>query len=166
MDPGNPDVMNEKPRDPKENFFANGGGLHIIIGGILIGALTISAFWFGYYEHGHSPFDNAVPVSTLEYARTMAFMVLIFSQLFYSLTLRSRTKSIFQTGIFSNKYLTASIILGVFLQLFVIFVPFMRSAFGLQMLDWRGWIIAFLLGLVPLILNEFLKLFLRAFQKT
>ena len=164
MDPGNPDVMKEKPRDPKENFFANGGGLHIIFGGILIGILTISAFWFGYYEHGYSPFDSSVPVSTLEYARTMAFMVPVLSQLFYSLTLRSKTKSVFQTGIFSNKYLAASIIMGVFLQLLVIFVPFMQSAFGLQMLDCRGWILAFLFGLVPLILNEFLKLFLRIFH--
>ncbi|MEI8225541.1 MAG: cation-translocating P-type ATPase [Bacteroidota bacterium] len=165
MDPGNPDVMKEKPRDSKESFFAGGAGLHVILGGILIGALTILAFWFGYYEHGYSPFDDSVPANTVEYARTMAFMVLVISQLFYSLAVRSSLKSIFQIGVFSNKYLTASIVLGVLLQLIVIGIPAMQRAFNLQMLDLRGWIIAIFLGLVPLLLNEFLKIFFRAFHK-
>jgi len=165
MDPGNPDVMNEKPRNSKESFFAGGAGLHVIFGGILIGALTILAFWFGYYEHGYSPFDDSVPPKTVEYARTMAFLVLVISQLFYSLALRSNIKSIFQIGLFSNKYLTASIILGVLLQLIVIGIPVMQRAFNLQMLDMRGWIIAIFLGLVPLLLNEIVKIYIRAHKK-
>ncbi|MFA5329764.1 MAG: cation-translocating P-type ATPase, partial [Prolixibacteraceae bacterium] len=61
MDPGNPDVMKEKPRDPKENFFAHGAGLRAILGGLLIGIITLLAFWYGYYEQGYSPLDQAVP---------------------------------------------------------------------------------------------------------
>ena len=162
MDPGNSDVMKEKPRDAKESFFAGGAGLHLILGGALIGALTIFAFWFGYYEHGYSPFDHSAPVSTVEYARTMAFMVLVMCQLFFSLAVRNSSKSIFQIGIFSNKYLVGAIVLGVILQLFVITVPFMQRAFHLQMLDLEGWLIAISLGLVPLLVNEIVKLFIRA----
>lgn len=162
MDPGNPDVMKEKPRNSKESFFNGGVALHIIFGGILIGVLTILAFWYGYYEHGYSPFDKSVPVDTLEYARTMAFMVLVSSQLFYSLAARHSSKSIFSIGVFSNKYLTGAIILGVALQMLVIEIPFMQRAFHLQMLDFRGWLLAVSLGLVPLLLNEFIKIFIRA----
>jgi len=162
MDPGNPDVMKDKPRDSKESFFAGGAAFHLILGGILIGVLTIFAFWFGYYEHGFSPFDDSVPSDTVEYARTMAFMVLVISQLFYALALRSSVKSIFMVGIFSNKYLTASIILGVVLQLIVIGIPVMQRAFNLQMLDLKGWLMAFSLGLVPLIVNEFTKIVIRS----
>ena len=162
MDPGNPDVMNEKPRDSKESFFAGGAGFHIVLGGLLIGGLTMLAFWFGYYEHGYSPFDSSVPVSTVEYARTMAFMVLVMCQLFFSLAVRNSSKSIFQIGIFSNKYLVGAIVLGVLLQLFVITVPFMRNAFHLQMLDLGGWVIAISLGLIPLVINEIVKIFIRA----
>jgi len=82
MDPGNPDVMKEKPRNAKESFFAGGAGLHLILGGVLIGVLTIAAFWFGYYEHGYSPFDHSAPENTVEYARTMAFMVLVMCSYF------------------------------------------------------------------------------------
>jgi Ca2+-transporting ATPase len=162
MDPGNPDVMKEKPRDAKESFFAGGSGLHVILGGILIGALTILAFWFGYHEYGFSMFDHSAPDYILEYARTMAFMVLVMCQLFYSLALRNSTKSIFQTGIFSNKFLVGAISLGVFLQLIVIGIPALQTAFHLQMLDPRDWLIVVSLGLVPLLSNEVFKIFIRA----
>ena len=162
MDPGNPDVMKEKPRDAKESFFAGGAGLHVILGGLLIGVLTIGAFWFGYYEHGYSPFDHTVPAETVEYARTMAFMVLVMSQLFYSLAVRHGSKSIFRIGVFSNKYLVGAILLGILLQLFVIEIPVMQRAFHLQMLDLGGWVTAISLGLVPLLFNEIFKLFIRS----
>jgi len=162
MDPGNKDVMKEKPRDPNESFFAGGAGLHVIFGGALIGVLTIIAFWFGYYEHGYSPFDQSVPANTVENARTMAFMVLVMCQLFFSLAVRNSTKSIFQIGVFSNKYLVGAILLGISLQLVIIGIPVMQRAFHLQMLDLGGWITAISLGLVPLMFNEILKIFLRA----
>ena len=162
MDPGNPDVMKEKPRDAKESFFAGGAGMHVILGGILIGGLTIFAFWFGYYEHGYNPFSDSVPLNTVEYARTMAFMVLVIAQLFYSLAVRNSSKSIFQIGVFSNKYLSGAILLGVLLQLLVIAIPAMQRAFHLQMIDMRAWLIVIALGLVPLFLNEILKVFIRA----
>lgn len=162
MDPGNPDVMKEKPRAARESFFSGGAGLHVILGGVLIGALTILAFWFGYYKHGYSPFDQSAPIDTIEYARTMAFMVLVMCQLFYSLAVRNSSKSIFQIGVFSNKYLSGAILLGILLQLFVIEIPVMQRAFHLQMLDFEGWIIAISLGLVPLAVNEIFKIFIRA----
>ena len=162
MDPGNPDVMKEKPRDAKESFFARGTVIHLILGGVLIGVLTILAFWVGYYEHGYSPFDNSAPENTVEYSRTMAFMVLVMCQLFFSLAVRNSSKSIFQIGIFSNKYLVGAIVLGVLLQLIVIGIPVMQRAFHLQMLDLGGWLIAISLGLVPLLVNEIVKIFIRA----
>jgi Ca2+-transporting ATPase len=161
MDPGDPDVMKEKPRAPKESFFVHGAGMRALAGGILIGLLTMFAFYYGYYEHGYSPFDDFVPESILEYARTMAFMTIISCQLFYSLAFRNRVKSIFRIGVFSNKYLIGAIVFGLCLQLMVIGIPSMRDAFKLQVLDLGGWITVVLLGLVPLIFNEIGKIILR-----
>ena len=165
MDPGDPDVMQEKPRDPEESFFAGGAGIRAVGGGLLIGGLTILAFWFGYYEHGYSPFDDVVPVDTLENARTLAFMTLVACQLFYSLAMRNPVKSIFRIGVFSNKYLLGAILLGLVLQLVVIGIPFMQEAFNLQMLDVQGWVMVLFLGLVPLLINELFKVYLRARQR-
>jgi Ca2+-transporting ATPase len=165
MDPGNPDVMNEKPRPAQESFFAKGAGRHVLLGGFLIGTLTILAFFWGYYEHGYSPFDKQVPENTLEYARTMAFMVLVVCQLFYSLAMRNERKSIFRIGFFSNRYLVGAIVLGLALQLVVIGIPALQSAFHLQMPDLKSWGIIFALGLIPLIANELFKGYIRASKK-
>ena len=161
MDPGNPDVMKEKPRPAKESFLANGAGMHVLLGGFLIGALTITAYFFGYYEHGYSPFEKQVPQNTIEYARTLAFMVLVVCQLVYSLALRNERKSIFSIGIFSNKYLVGAILAGLALQLVVVGIPVIQNAFHLQMPDIRAWGIIFALGFTPLVLNELIKLFIR-----
>jgi Ca2+-transporting ATPase len=161
MDPGDPDVMKQAPRSPGESFFAHGATQRIIVGGVAIGLCTILAFWFGYYEHGFSPYDDNIPENIHEYARTMAFMTIICCQLFYSFTFRHPTKSTFQTGFFSNKYLTGAVALGLAMQLLVMGLPFMQKAFRLQMLDLQGWIYALGLGLIPVLLSEVLKFFKR-----
>jgi len=165
MDPGDPDVMKEKPRNPKESFFAHGAGWRAMIGGFVIGIVTLAAFWYGYYENGYSPFDKEVPEDAVSYARTLAFITIISCQLFYSLALRNSRKSIFTIGIFSNWYLVGAVVLGLALQLLVIAVPFMQEAFKLQMLDSRGWIMVLILGLIPLFLSEIYKLIVRMSSK-
>src|SRR5690606_18647851 len=52
MDPGDKDVMKEKPRPLNDNFFSHGGGRRVIFAGILIGILTIFAFVSGYHFRG------------------------------------------------------------------------------------------------------------------
>ena len=137
IDPGDKDVMKKKPRNPKDSFFAEGAGFRAIIGGTLIGILTLLAFYFGLAEHGYRLTSNDIPEAVLTYARTMAFVVLAVSQLFYSLTIRSASKSIFQIGLFSNKYLIGSIIIGFILQIGVISIPVLSNAFKVHNLSLR-----------------------------
>jgi len=165
VDPGDKDIMKMKPRDPKESFFAKGAGLRAVVGGVLIGALTLLAFYFGLSEHGYSLNSQDIPEEVLTYARTMSFVVLAASQLFYSLSIRSSTKSIFQIGLFSNKYLIGAIIAGIFLQLIVISVPFLASAFNMQNLGMRDWGMVILFALVPLFINEVFKIFMKKVYK-
>lgn len=165
MDSGNKGVMHEKPRPAKESFFSNGAGLHVVLGGILIGGITVAAFCFGYLHHGYSPFNKAVPVITLEYARTMGFIALVLCQLFYALVSRNHSKSIFQIGVFSNKYIIGFIALGICLQLMILFIPFMRNAFHLQLLDLKSWFVVSGLSWVPMFLNELFKIGIRVKNK-
>ncbi|MFH5835972.1 calcium-translocating P-type ATPase, PMCA-type [Proteiniclasticum sp. C24MP] len=166
VDPGDPDVMKKEPRDPKESFFARGAGIRAIIGGLLIGSLTLLAFAIGLEERGSSLFESAdAPEDVLIYARTMAFVVLATSQLFYSLTMRSETKSIFQVGFFKNKYLLLSIIAGTGLQFGLISIPFLAEAFKVIALPLNDWLIVFGLSLLPLLANEIIKIFMRAYRK-
>lgn len=158
MDKGDPDVMKEKPRAINENFFSGGAGRQAVLGGLFIGLTTMFAYWYGYYELGFSPWDNNLPEEVVKNARTLAFMVLVCSQLFYSLGLRNMKRPLYKIGIFGNKYLVGAIVLGILLQVLVLFVPVLRDAFKLHMLDQNGWIMAVVLGLLPLIALELYKI--------
>ena len=160
MDGDDSDVMQEKPRDAKESFFSQGAGIHVVLGGILIGLMTILAFWYGFYELGYSPFDKQIPEEVVKNARTLTFLVLVCSQLFYSFGLRNSKKPFYQFKIFSNKFLNGAIVLGLFLQLSLLFVPLLRNAFKLHIPDLNGWLMALGLGLIPLIVLEISKIFL------
>ncbi len=161
IDPGEKDVMKQKPRDPQEGFFAHGAWLRVVMGGALIGILTLVAFYIGLREHGYSLTSKSIPDDVMTYARTMAFVVLAASQLFYSMTMRSHIKSIFQVGLFTNKFLLGAIAAGLILQLAVITIPFMAGAFKVQNLSLLDWGIVIVLGLIPVAVNECVKLIIR-----
>lgn len=157
VDPGDKDVMKKKPRNPKESFFAGGTAWRAVLGGMLIGVVTLAAFYYGLQEFGYQLGSKDIPEDVLTHGRTMAFVVLAVSQLFYSLSMRHSTKSIAQIGLFSNKYLVGAIIIGFILQLAVTSLPFLANAFSLQMLSARDWGLAVMFALLPLVINEIVK---------
>ncbi|RUR40340.1 calcium-transporting P-type ATPase, PMR1-type [Clostridium perfringens] len=143
------DVMNNPPRNPKESIFVKSDKVQLIINGILIGGITLFAFKLGERLYADS----------LIHAQTMAFVVLSVSQLFLSLSLRSNTKSAFSLGLFSNKYLVYSILLGIFLQVIIISISFIANIFKVTPLLLYDWIVVILVSLIPFAINEILKLF-------
>lgn len=166
IDPGDPNVMEEKPRNPKHSLFSQGAGINLILNGLLIGFLTLAAFVIGARVFSGTTdlfplFPENISSEALTHAQTMAFVVLSVSQLIHSLNMRHPHKSIFQIGLFTNKYLIGSIILGIFLQDIVITVPFLASVFRVYDLNIRDWVFVAILSTMPLILNELVKLFIR-----
>jgi Ca2+-transporting ATPase len=162
VDPGDKDIMKQKPRNPKESFFAGGTGVRAVLGGALIGILTLAAFYFGLTEYGYSLGSGDIPIDVLTYARTMSFVVLASSQLFYSLAMRNPTKSIFQLGLFSNRYLIGAILAGFVLQVGVISIPVLADAFNVTNLSPSDWGLVLTFSATPLIVNEVVKMFLRS----
>ena len=151
VDPKDSAVMEEPPRDPKESLFAGHMGIYLTVNGLLIGVLTLFAFKLG---------ERIYP-NSLMHAQTMAFVVLSVSQLFFSLNMRSTKKSIFTVGLFTNKYLIGSIIFGILIQFSVITIPFLAGVFKVYSLTLNDWVLVILISLVPLVINEILKIFLR-----
>src|SRR5690606_10174830 len=158
-EPGDPDVMKEKPRRLNDNFFSRRAGRRVILAGILIGLLTIVAFVSGYHVKGYSPFSEQIPEHIHEYARTLAFLTIIGCQLFYSFSFRHDYKSIFRVGFFSNRYLFGAVVMGLLLQLIVLYIPFMTEAFKLQAVGIQEWLAVFGLSIIPLLANEVVKVF-------
>ncbi|MGF0107817.1 calcium-translocating P-type ATPase, PMCA-type [Clostridium sp. SGI.024] len=155
VDPGDKGVMDLPPKDPKESLFAGRASILLILNGILIGGSTLFAFVLGEYL---SP-------DSLRHAQTMAFVVLSVSQLFYSLSMRNETKSLFQVGVFKNKWLIASILFGIVVQLAIITIPFTANIFKVYSLDFKDWGIVILISLIPFAINEIVKIFFRTNDK-
>jgi P-type Ca2+ transporter type 2C len=151
VDPGDKNVMDEKPRDAKEGLFNKSTLMFILINGLLIGTITLTAFVVGRERYNNS----------LIHAQTMAFVVLSVSQLFHAFNLRNEKKSIFTVGFFTNKYLVLSLLLGIFLQCIIIMIPFLAGKFKVFGLSPIDWLFVFGLSIVPIIFNEIWKIFNR-----
>lgn len=169
LDPDDPDVMKEKPRSIKESIFAHGSGVFTLVNGLLIGFITLFAFIAGLsiYSGADSIFsiDFAhIPKDALIHAQTMAFITLSISQLFHALNLRNNHKSIFQIGLFTNKFLIASILLGIIIQVALVNIPLFNKIFGINVLTWKDGLLVLALSLLPVIFNELWKAGKRIFQ--
>jgi len=166
MDPGDKEVMARKPRNPKESFFSEGAGMRSIVGGVLIGIFTLIAFYLGIIHSGNISIslvkeNNSATREILTYGRTMAFIVLTFSQLFYSLSMRNSKKTIFEVGFFGNKFLIGSIVIGIVLQIGLTSIPSIAQMFKVTAIDSSHWGMVIGLSLVPFVVNEIIKVISR-----
>lgn len=166
VDSSNENVMKQKPRNANESFFANGAWFKAIVGGTLIGTLTLLAFVIGLVEKG-VPLSNLLSATSeeLKYARTMSFIVLTVSQLFYAYTMRDNEQSIIKIGVFSNKFLNYATLIGIVLQFSLISIPFLANAFNVQALSFLDFDIVIIFALIPLIVNEIIKKYIKFGEK-
>ena len=144
IDPEEPGLMERKPRDPKKSIFADGLFVSIILQGIVIGAVTLVAF-------------NLGARTSLEEGRTMAFVTLSLSQLMHTFNVRSVDKSIFQIGLFTNKYLVLANLTSILLIVVLIMLPPLRETFKLTVLGTEYLLEVIALSLAPVVLVEIKK---------
>ena len=147
------DIMNQKPRPKEESFFAHGMGSSIILEGIMVGLLTLAA-----YVIGHS-------INPLSYlGQTMEFVTLSSAQLFHSFNVKS-DKTIFNKHLFQNKYLVGSFILGIALQMCIIYIAPLASIFKVIPLEPVQLLICLGLSASTILIVEIAKLILRLKNK-
>lgn len=115
-EPSHEDVLEEPPRKAKENILSKEIIPFILIMAGIMVTLTLIIF-------------NAYLPGGIEKARTGAFTVMAFTQLFNVLNMRSLKRSIFRIGFFSNKFIVASLVASVFLLAIVLYVPFFQGVF-------------------------------------
>lgn len=138
------DIMNRKPVNSKKGIFADGLWNKIIVEGIMIGVLTLVAFSIGNKYYG------------LEVGRTMAFLSIGFLELVHSFNVKNE-KSIFEAGLFENKYLLGSFVLGVLIQAIVVVIPALANIFEVVPLNMTQWIITIAISILPIPVIELQK---------
>ncbi|KYH28523.1 calcium-translocating P-type ATPase, PMCA-type [Clostridium colicanis] len=147
VDPKDDGVMKEKPRNSNETIFTGAIG-NILFSGSIICILTLIAFQIGLHRY---------PGSVI-HAQTMAFITMSISELIHSLNMRNEKKSIFKIGFFTNRFLIFSIVLGIILQIIILYVPYLSSIFSVYPLNSGDWKWIALLSLMPLFISEILKI--------
>ena len=152
LEPAERDIMNKKPVNSRKSIFADGLWNKIVVEGIMIGILTLLAFSIGNKWFG------------LEVGRTMAFISLGILELVHSFNVKSE-KSIFKTGVFENKFLIGSFILGSFVQVIVVLIPQLAEIFKLVPLTGLQWCITLIISILPVPIMEVQKFFDRRVKK-
>ena len=149
MDPAADDVLQRPPRAPDAPMLGRPEWLRVVVTGLLITATTLGAYVV------------ELRGDSLEHARTMAFSVLVFTQIFNAMAFRSLERVSFEVGVFSNPRLLGVMAVTVALHVGLVALPFTNALFGLGPFSWTVMGLALGVGLVPATVVELTKLFRR-----
>lgn len=143
VEPGAPDILDRKPRDPKVGILDKNLVTRVTLQGAIISVGVIAAFMIGRQT------STAI-------ACTMAFSTLTFARLLHGFNCRSQ-HSIFKIGFKNNWYSLAAFAVGTLLLALILFVPGLHSLFAVTPLTNTQllWIIG--LALMPTIIIQIVK---------
>ncbi len=130
VDPGDPDLMERKPRDPNESVFTREVKIYLSVVPILMTALLL----FGYFYY--KPWEGA---HQLTEARTQLLTAMILMELANGISARSLKYPVFKVGVFKNKFLWYAILSSFGLQLLILYTPGVHQLFDVnppEPIDW------------------------------
>jgi magnesium-transporting ATPase (P-type) len=157
IDPVDPDVMKRPPRRRIDRVIDGEMWFNIGFVGLLMALVTLGVMDL-YLPNGLIA-QNAT--GDIALAQTMAFTTLVFCQLFNVFNARSEYTSAF-SHMFTNRWLWFAVLLGILLQVAVVYLPILNRAFGTTPLRLVDWAVA--IGLASLVLwgEEVKKIITRA----
>ncbi len=159
-------IMEQPPRSIKAGFFSDGGYFITIFYGLLIAAMTLTAFLYPVGQQllaagkqlTVANFDLLLTGDLLTLSQTYAFTVLAVSQLFHSIGMRNTRISIFNKDAFRNKMMIFAFGAGLLLQILATEIPFFNVAFTTTHLTVTQWGELLLFCMLPLLCHEIIVL--------
>lgn len=144
MEPPREDLLNQKPRNPKESIMSKDFMLTLLVQGAIIGAFVMAAYHIGLSAGGAA------------LASTMAFATLTLARLFHGFNCRADA-SIFKLGLGSNKYSILAFIAGLVLLNAVLFIPAFHGLFMVADLTIGNIGTIYLLAFMPTVIIQLYK---------
>lgn len=145
LEPYNNEVMKEKPRPVNESILTRDFLIRTGIGGLVIGAVTMTGFLIGY-KNGN-----------VTLAGTMAFAVLCLSRLFHGYSCKSEKRVLFTGQFFNNKYMQGACGAGMILLTAVLIIPSLHGFFAVQTLTVLQLLCVYGLAFLSLLLMQGIK---------
>lgn len=145
LEPHNENIMKEKPRSINVPILNKSFAIEVIIEGLIIALVTMTAFHIGLYT------------GDAHVASTMAFATLCLSRLLHGFNCRSK-ESILKIGLFTNKTIWIAVIIGYLLLILVLTLKPLRGVFEVAPLSSSEFIYIYGLSAIPLIVVQVYKL--------
>jgi P-type Ca2+ transporter type 2C len=172
VEKGDPDIMEQKPRAKSEPIVNRSMMLGLGVQTVAQTGAVLTAFALGllwHLEAGAQVVGNPIVYLIqhdwrgidVQTAETMAFVTLSLCELFRAYTVRSERASLFQIGVFSNRYMQYAVGLSITLLFLVVSVPFLQPIFNTHFPSPREWGVVIGLAFIPAIAEEITKFFLR-----
>ncbi len=139
VDPGDPDLMEFGPRNPRESVFSREVKAYLILTPIL----TTSLLLIGYFYH-----QPWLGEQNLDAARTQLFLAIVLIELAIAISCRSLRYPVYKVGIFKNKFLWLAVLSSLGLQLLVLYVPPLQGIFEVVAPDLLTWELALVFMIV------------------
>ena len=152
LDPASDDVMQRRPRRLDERVIDRRMWWGVLQIGLVMALASLSTLDL-YLSGGLLGGDGR----GLDNARTAAFTTLVLAQLFNCFNARSDTASAFH-GLFGNAWLWAAVALSALLQVAVVHLPALNTAFGTVPLDGGQWLVCIAMASTVLWYGELRKL--------
>jgi Ca2+-transporting ATPase len=147
VDPKAPDLMRRPPRRPDVQLLDGGRLLAIGGEGLMLGVIALGAFSYSLYGWHQN----------VEQARTVAFTVMVVSQLVHAFNCRSERLSLFQLGVATNRALLWAFLLSCAVQVAVLMVPAAAPVFKVASLPIEDWALMGAMGVLPFAMMEAIK---------
>ena len=144
---GDPDIMSQPPRPPREPIINRFMQVGILTQTIAITSVTLAAYFIGL---------KWFPTH-IEAAETMAFVTLSASELFRAFTSRSERYPLLKIGVFNNRNMNLAFLSSMALLLGVVYIPGLNTVFNTVPLGWQQWEIVLPLLLIPSVVAELVK---------
>ncbi|KAI8814697.1 hypothetical protein BJ742DRAFT_671382 [Cladochytrium replicatum] len=151
-------IMSRPPRPPQQGVLTLINLLAIAVQGTVIMSLPLLVFLLGYY--GQLPWFPEIEKPSVQ--QSLTFLVLTTMQLTQSFMSRSVSLSLFQTGIFGNKWMVYAYILSFVLMVAGYYIPGLNTFLELTPMGWQAWVITIIAVVIQLVIVEILKVILRA----
>jgi len=154
MESREPGIMNRPPRRPDAPILTGVLIWRIVIVSLIILAGAISLFELELQSG-----------ASLAAARTVAVNTVIMVEVFFLLNCRSLTYSMFQIGVFSNRWVLVGIFIMMLLQLLYTYTPFMNTIMQSAPIDAAAWLRIIGVGFVGYLLVEVEKWLRRRYDR-
>jgi Ca2+-transporting ATPase len=149
VEPAEPNIMQQKPRDTKEGILDKAMYGGIVFQAVAISGACLLAYYLGVQKYG---ITDGLPK-----IRTIVFATLITAELLRAFSSRSQDYTLFKIGFFSNKTMNKAVLVSFALTIVVLYIPFLADIFHTVPLSTADWVTVLSFSFIPLIMGEIYK---------